>query len=40
MIDSEDYKVARVKLNELQLSLPIGDPELSRADAILSFMEE
>ena len=40
LIDSEDYKVARVKLNELQLSLPIGDPELSRADAILSFMEE
>ena len=40
LIDSEDYKVARVKLNELQTSLPIGDPELSKADAILSFMEE
>lgn len=40
LIDAEDYKDARILLENLRDSLSNGDPELSRAEALLSFLED
>ena len=39
LIDAENYQSAREELNKLKGELANGDPELARAEAILSFME-